>query len=463
MQHRSSSSPRPSLSSPRRKQFRQMASAAAPSGASDHHSARVQLSAVVLISYSLMGIAESVLGPTLPELALESNQQVSLIANAVTAFMLGNSAGSLLGGSLFDRFTVGQVARMCAVCLLGNAAINALLPVAGHWQQLAALSLVNGVCSGFFRTGSNWLLLRTWAARQAGPFLQALHFGSGFGRLAAGLIATRSLAVGKLRWAFWVPSILLSLAALGLAVVPTPPPLGAPKYDSSEQQQAADAALCGWDFRRTRVMAALSLFTMLTMGVQNAFQFLLAAYAVLPPLHFDPSKAALLSTAFSGAFALGRLLAVPTAVRYASSSMLLGCCLGVALSVLAMQFFIESSTVLWLSAVTVGISISPVFPSTLACAGQLIGTGSVSGVQLSVLMFAGTLGGAGLPLLVGKYLDAVSSNPKLMVSWLLACAAGALGVLYVLLGGGEADSPAEGTSDDSHEKEQGVALLALEV
>jgi FHS family Na+ dependent glucose MFS transporter 1 len=173
-------------------------------------------------------------------------------------------------------------------------------------------------------------------------------------------------------------------------------------------------------------VALIVVFFFLYTGAEIAFGGWIYSYAVALRLG-SGAVAAYLTSTFWGALTLGRLLAVPLAIRFSSRSLLLADCLGCLASLTILLLGPQSLAVTFVGTCGVGLSMASIFPAALSLAqGRMRITGRVTG-----WFFVGaSAGGMALPWLIGQFFDAVGPRATMVI--LLIDMTAAMTVLAIL-------------------------------
>ena len=138
--------------------------------------------------------------------------------------------------------------------------------------------------------------------------------------------------------------------------------------------------------------------------------------------------AAYLTSAFWGAFTVGRLLGIPISRRLRPQTILL---MDVAGSLCAFAFLLlwpDSSRMLWVGTILMGLSIASVFATGMAFAERHV---HLTGVLVGWIFVGGGIGGMVLPWLVGQAFERV--GPRATMPALLANTLVEFGLLVAIL------------------------------
>eukprot|EP00929_Paragymnodinium_shiwhaense_P021725 TRINITY_DN14098_c0_g1_i2.p1 TRINITY_DN14098_c0_g1~~TRINITY_DN14098_c0_g1_i2.p1 ORF type:complete len:510 (+),score=93.98 TRINITY_DN14098_c0_g1_i2:87-1532(+) len=422
--------------------------AAADKGkASDISSSVWVMTVTTWLAYCMQSLAASMMGPLLPDMARLSGSSVAELSSLVPAFMWGGAAGAAVAGRAFDTTASASdpsgVVRQASLgllgaLLLGIAMTHASMAFIGGRMGLAAVCFLQGICDGSFRTGANWVMLRLHAADKVAPFVLTMHFCSGAGRFLAGVLGARYAGKDDISWGFLLASLAALVLSQALVIVAV---LVADKADTksvrdavvSGDKQKTDAKDEAEPAGTSAFVMTVAMFVFLVMGVQNAFQYLVTAYAraASPPLEFTTGAAAAKLSAYYGfAFAAGRLVSIPLSTRLTTAQLLRLSMAATVTALFAVVLAPGSSLAILGAATLLGLALSSVFPSAINYAKQTLGA-AMKGSRLSLLMLSGTAGGGAIPPLAGQFLGGGSLEgwgaPAMMQLLLItALAAGAV-------------------------------------
>ncbi len=361
-------------------------------------------------AFIALGLVSASLGPTLPGLAQNTGSPLAHISLLFAARSSGYLAGSLLGGRLYDRVAGHPV---MGGSLLVMAALMGLAPLLTQLGALACAIFVLGVAEGALDVGGNTLLV--WMHQEkVGPFMNGLHFCFGVGAFLSPLIvAWTAPGTGTIAKAYWTLAVLQIPAAAWLLRLASP------------QGHAVSGAESGGRVNG-RLVAAIVLFFFLYTGAEVAFGGWIYAYAVGLRLG-SHAVAAYLTSAFWGALTVGRLLAVPIALRFPPHSVLLADCVGCLASLALLLLGSHSVAATVVGTCGAGLFMASIFPAALSLAqGRMRITGRVTG-----WFFVGASGGGmTLPWLIGQFFETVGPRAAMVI--LFADMAAALTVLAFL-------------------------------
>lgn len=340
-------------------------------------------------SFIVLGSITGIFGPTLPALARHTQTSLGEISIIFAAMSFGYLIGSFLSGRLYDRI---KGHPLLVLLLLITAVAFTLIPILPALWLLTAMVFVLGIAEGGIDVGGNSLLI--WIhGEKVGPFLNGLHFFFGVGALVSPIVVAQVvLSTGEIVWAFWLLAILALPAALWLVRLPSPQP-----RNDSPQDVGVRAS------RLMIISIVVSFF--LYVGAEVGYGNWIFTYATKLNLS-DATNAALLTSAFWGAFTFGRLIGVPLSTRFQPVTILSVDLIGSIASVIGVMLFSQSIAALWLGTLGTGLFMASIFPTTLALAGhKMTITGEITG-----LFLVGSGGGAMfLPWLIGQFFEPIGA------------------------------------------------------
>jgi len=334
------------------------------------------------LSFLILGLFTSVEGPALPGLAENTSSaldQISLI------FIFGSSGymiGSFLGGHALDRIPGN---RLIPINLLAMLLCALIVPLARQlWLLLFVLFLL-GLNKGSIDVSGNTILLWTHGAK-AGPYMNGLHFSFGFGTFFAPLILAGILSItGSPLWAYWFFGALCLPLAAWLWKIPEPASQPAPT-DTGKVH-----------FPLVPILFLIFAFVAY-VGAEVGFGNWVYIYSITLGLG-DTITAAYLTSAYWGAFTLGRLLGIWISTRVRATAILYADLFGCLISLGSVMLWSDSVVALWIGTIGLGFCMASVFPTILILAGERMTiTGAITGWLL-----AGTgAGGMILPWAIGQ-------------------------------------------------------------
>jgi len=343
---------------------------------------KLLLTAAYYLSFIMLGLLTAAEGPALPGLAKNTSSTLDQISLIFIFGSLGYLLGSLFSGQAYDRLP-GH--RLIAVTLLLISLCAAIVPFMHSLWLLLAVLFVLGLAKSALDVGCNTLLL--WIhGEKVGPFMNGLHFFFGLGAFVAPLILARVLLVtNEIWWVFWLFAILSLPMAAWLWNLPGSP-VGA------KPQENGNAS-----FPVIPVMLIVLAF-LFYVGAEVGFGNWIYTYALTLGLGTEIT-AAYLTSAFWGAFTLGRLLGVWISSRARAATILFVDLLGCLASLGLILLWPDSAPVLWAGAIGLGLFMASIFPTTLMLAGERM---HVTGTMTGWFLAGASIGGMSLPWGIGQ-------------------------------------------------------------
>ena len=350
------------------------------------------------------GLMSPLLGVLLPTYSLTPGQQGILgLAQA-----LGMVIASLSAGPLVDL--KGNKPAL----LLGLALVAASLfaaPSAGGYAGLLAVYFLLGIGGGIIVTGANSLVGAVSSERRAAA-LNFLNLFFGLGGILTTAAASYFLAPSALCYA--VASVTIGALLVNFAVS-MPAPSGQLAFRVSEVPALLSQP----------ALILLSFFLFLYVACEVSVWIWLKTYLI--SLHFDPQTAGgVISYGFAFGILTGRLLIarflnVPALTLLLAASVLIGV---TSVAVLTLQ----SAASITVAVFCMGLSMAPVFPSTLALVGDNFRRGTATAMGIAIT--SGWIGLAVSSPLIGAVASAASLRQALL---LLPCFAAAMVLVNLVL------------------------------
>lgn len=362
-------------------------------------------------AFIALGLTTASLGPTLLGLAEQTGSALSEISFLFTARSFGYLVGSFIGGRLLDRLP-GHVS--IATALLVIAVALAAIPLAPLLWILLALVLVIGFTEAVVDVGGNTLIV--WVHRdRVGPYMNGLHLFFAVGAfLSPLLIAQAILMAGNFGWGYWLLALLLVPIALRFIRLPNPQPI------VSHQERASARP-------NYLLVALIAAFLTVVAGAEISYAGWVATYAVKSGMA-DAATAALLTSAFWGAFTVGRIASIPIAARVRPRIIILADLILALGGIGIVIAFPLSVFALWGGTMIFGLGIASAFPTILTFAGRhLTITATVMGLFFGGASFGNIL----TPTLIGQLFERVGPASVLWVIAVMLVAA--VGVFAAIL------------------------------
>lgn len=341
--------------------------------------------AAYFATYVLLGLMLTSIGPSLDALRAHSRSTTEAIALLFTASSVGYIAGSLVAARLYAR-VAGH--RVLAAALLALAALTATVPWLGSLELMIGVFALIGFPLGVMDVGGNTLTV--WLYRDGvPPYMNALHLSFGIGAFVGPLVFDRfAVATGDAATTFWLFAALMIPVALWLTRLPSPDSPAAVRASGDGRSVLRGHA---W------LIGLIAVFFFMHMGGEMAFGGWIYTYA--EGVTDSETSARVINAAFWGGLVIGRLVAIPMAVRLSPQAMLQLDLLGAVASVGLLVAFPESVAALWIGTVGFGLSVASMIPSSFNLAERRM---PITSQVSSVFLVGGSLGTMTLPWLVGQ-------------------------------------------------------------
>ena len=357
-----------------------------------------------LIGFAAFGLSVSVLGPTLPGLAVRAGVPLSQLGLLFTARAVGGILGAVGGGAWVDR---GGGTRAVAFSLAMAAVVTAVGPLVPSFALFLALWFAQGVAIGAVNAGSNALLLWSYPKERVAPYVNAAHLCFGLGSTLAPLLIVPLLGRAD--------GLLLAYAAAGLVLLPGSALFWRAPAPCVPLRKAPPVGEGG---PKGLPILLVGMFLLFTVGSEIAFGGWLFSYAQGIGLA-TAAVAAYLNAAMWGGYTVARLLSVPLAMRYAPQRVIALAMLGGTASLGLLSLLPRSSPALWVGTIGFGFFVALVFPNTFTLAGR---HAALTGRRAALLFAFGGVGGMALPALLGELYGTVgprATMPALLVAFAL--------------------------------------------
>jgi FHS family Na+ dependent glucose MFS transporter 1 len=264
------------------------------------------------------------------------------------------------------------------------------------------IATLTGFALGMMDVGGNTLIV--WLFGKAvGPFMNALHLSFGVGALLAPLMVDRVVVMtGGIRWVYWILAGLIVPALIWVIQVPSPEKPAPRESDGDEFLPLQ---------RYSLLIFLMAAFFFFHVGTELGFGNFIFSYGVAVQIGSD-TVARLLNSVYWGGFTLGRVLAIPLALKMRPKTMLLIDLIGAIASVTLMLLFPSWLPAVWIGTFGLGLSIASMFPTSLNFAGHRM---PISGRATSYFLIGGNAGSMVLPWLVGQMFESVGPQSLIIV------------------------------------------------
>ena len=350
-----------------------------------------------ILAIFVYGMIAAMLGTILP--ALSEKFHLTPSQNGTIAFVqaLGLMIASLLGGPLLDN--EGKKAGLVLGLFLIAAAL-VLLPKSGGYGSILALLFALGLGGGIVVTAANALVSDVSEAHRA-TALNLVNLFFGLGGMATPFIAANLLKRDTVKLcftagAFAVAALLVQVAA------PIPPPSGVQSF------VLADAG----SVLGRPVLFLLGFFLFLYVSCEVGIWNWLAQHLIAQGI---PEARALnvLSLGFALGMLLGRVAVSPVLISVRPATVTLAAAIAMAITTWA-ALRARGITAAWVLVFLAGVSMAPVFPTTLAIVGDAFPR--MTGTAIGFAVTCGWLGLAVSSRIIGAI---AGGDPKRLKKALL--------------------------------------------
>ena len=357
-----------------------------------------------------LGLAAAIIGPTLPQLAKNTNTTLADVSSIFLARSIGYLFSAFYSGFLYDKFSGHKILFLA---LFGMAVAMLLIPISSFLWVLAFALVLLGAASSTTDIGCNTLIIWTFD-RGLTKMMNTLHFCFGFGALIAPLVVVWLATFGGVIGSYWAIGTVMLLTAIWVVFARCPVmPI---KTDSKEGNKV--------DLFFTILIA---LFYVFYVGVEISFGSWIFTYCLRQNLA-NEAIAAYLTTTFWGFFTFGRLVCIPLAVRFAPKNIIrLNLIGGIVLTGIMMANQ-NSLVIIWFGASLLGLSLAAVVPTLLVFVSD---STKLTGKAMSIIVVGASIGSMILPWLVGQMFETIGPQ-SLFVSILISLIC-ALGVFLFIL------------------------------
>lgn len=333
------------------------------------------------VNFITIGIAHSVLGPSLEAIGTDFDVPATTVSLAVSVLFLGAGASVLTAGLLVKKFGY-QPVLAAALVVLGSGAL--LMTLAGNWPLALLAATLVGLGFGLQNVSTNLLIVRSFGSRSA-PAVNLLSALFGIGSVLGPLL------VGIFLPDWRVPYMILAAATVVAMFagwrIPEPPP-------EKTTRHAAGGAV---------ILSAVGFISIFFFYVASEMGAATWEATHLAP-HYGSEQAAFLTSLYWGAITVGRFIAIPVSARVRASHLVVGAsALAIPGAVLTLV-----PSVAPLGYLIMGLAFAPIFPTTLVWIQNALP--GRSEVMIPVTMAAANLGPVLTAPLIGLGVQQVGSD-----------------------------------------------------
>jgi fucose permease len=316
-----------------------------------------------ILAIFVYGLIAPILGALLPTYGLTAGQQGTL----ATLYALGLVVASLSAGPIID-IKGNKLALLSGLALIVIALAGA--PNAGGYTGLLFVYFILGVGGGIVVTGSNALAGAVDTSRRS-SVLNFLNLFFGLGSIITTYIASEHIDASAVCY------LIAGLAAVALvvnAMTAMPAPAGKASFNMNEVPSLI----------RNPSLILLSVFLFLYVACEVGVWNWLKTYLV-ETVHFDPSTAGhVVSYGFAFGILLGRVVVSRILIRVPALTVTMVVSVLMAITTYAM-LHLQSTAAITAAVFCAGLSMAPVFPTTLAMAQDAFprGTATAMGIVIT--------------------------------------------------------------------------------
>ena len=329
--------------------------------------------------------------------------------NAVPFVYLGIFVASLVVGPLIDH--LGNKANLLASSLI-VAASMIVFANAQSFPTAGCAAILLGLGGGGLNTCTNVLVSDLYAA-QRGQMLNLLGIFFGVGALSVPLMAASLEGHFTIPQLFLFCAVLAAICALCYAVISFPPARAKPAFSWRELLEVA----------KYSGVLLLGFILFLESGNEACIAGWTSTY--VNATGHSPRLATLVLAAYWAALMMSRMLAARVLGGMGKSRLVVSAAF-LSLGGCAVLFSARSLVLLFAGTALIGLSYGPIFPTTLAIAGDRYAqrAGTVFGLLFSIAL----IGGMMFPWAVGQVSQRVSVRAAMILPGL-----GAVGIIALSL------------------------------
>lgn len=321
-----------------------------------------------VLAVFVYGLIAPVLGALLPSYHLTAPEEGTL----ALSYAIGLIIATLIAGPMID------IKGNKPALLLGLALVSASLwaaPHAGGYSGLLAVYVVMGLGGGIVVTGSN-ALAGAVDPKRRGSALNFLNVFFGLGGIITTYAASNVLQPVTLCYSIATLTVIAFVVNL---ITTMPGPSGTLSFRLGEVP----------DLISKPALILLSLFLFLYVACEIGIWNWLQSYLI--SLNFTPKRAgSVVSYGFAFGILVGRVVVSRVLVKVPAITVTLAAAILMAITTFVM-LQLHSANAITLAVFCAGLSMAPVFPTTLAMVGDAFPRGTATAMCIAI-----TLGWVGL-------------------------------------------------------------------
>ncbi|HEY7353202.1 MAG TPA: MFS transporter [Terriglobales bacterium] len=353
----------------------------------------------------VFGIVLAILGTVLGLPAMRERMRIDLSEQGTLFLLLylGIFCASLIVGPLIDY--VGNKANLVVSSAMVAAAM-VWFALAHSFASAGGAAVLLGLGGGGLNTCGNALVSDIYG-NDRGPMLNLLGIFFGVGALSVPLLAASIEGRFTIPQLFFFCAILAAATALGFALIAFPPPRASQAFSLRALISVA----------KYEGVLLLAFILFLESGNEACIGGWTSTYVNVTG--YSPKLATLVLASYWGALMAGRMLAARILRAIGKSQLVLAAAV-MSMAGCAMLLWTQSLGLLFAGTALIGLSYGPIFPTTLAIAGDRYSkqAGTVFGLLFSIALIGGML----LPWSVGQVSQHLSVRAGMIVPSLGAVA-----------------------------------------
>jgi MFS family permease len=406
------------------------------------------------IVFIFFGFSNALIGPTLGNLALNTNSQMKQMGWIFTCKGLGGIIGSMIGGKGYDYFKARSM-RAAHIFLVASIAVMAvclsLVPLLPNLWSLLILYVVFGCSVGLVNMGVNLLCMWTWKEKVT-PIILALSCIAGVGSFLGPLFLSTGI---RFQFAYWITGAMVAASAVVLLLGQLPSILIV--QNSQQQATTSESSVdindqvkleplqisrnndwrTNWKALLTRsrdirisIIVGMALFG--CVGLESSFGGLANTYFEKKHLAANPQQSSLMISGFWISLTAARLV-TSLISSFVKPAFLLTANVILCFASIALFIILSKTTTIiwiWIAIVLMGVGISSQFPSALSYPETSMNGVHVTGKMSSVMIVIASAAEMTIPVIATQLFDSIGPDSLFWIL-LLVCALSA--IAYTIL------------------------------
>jgi MFS transporter, FHS family, glucose/mannose:H+ symporter len=359
----------------------------------------------------VFGIVLAILGTVFGLPAMRARFEITLAQQGTLLLFLylGIFVSSLAVGPLIDH--LGNKVNLLASSLMVGLAM-VFFAEASSFATASSAAILLGLGGGGLNTSTN-VLVSDLYAEQRGPMLNLLGIFFGVGAISIPLMAASIEGHFTIPQLFIFCAVLATICALLYAAISFPPATAKQAFSWSEL----------FDVAKYSGVLLLAFILFLESGNEACIAGWTSTY--VDTAGYSPRVATLVLAGYWGGLMLSRVLAARVLRGVGKLQLVVGTTI-LSLGGCGLLLSARSLILLFAGTALIGLSYGPIFPTTLAIAGDRYSqrVGTVFGLLFSIAL----IGGMTFPWAVGQVSERVSVRAGMIVPGV-----GAIGIIVLCL------------------------------